>query len=111
MSVLHRGGDNILDLLKYLYIFNANSYFRFHFTCDIQLYFSLPALMKQAKFIIALVAILVSVYFFVKRLDIIEEWFNLGISAVPIGQLLLPLILLAMGIVLLMSKKQEKNEM
>lgn len=65
--------------------------------------------MKQTRTIIAIVAILMSLYFFQKRYDILAEIFKLGINAVPIGQMLVPIMLLTIGIVLLTFKKK-KNE-
>ena len=65
--------------------------------------------MKTTKIITAIVALLMSVYYFFKRRDIIEELFKLGFSAVPLGQLLTPVILLTIGIVLL-TVKQKNND-
>lgn len=65
--------------------------------------------MKTTKIITAIVALLMSVYFFIKRGDIIQELFRLGFNAVPIGQLLLPIILLIIGIVLLTIKQKDND--
>jgi hypothetical protein len=65
--------------------------------------------MKTTRITIAIVSLLMAVYFLLKRSDIIRELFRLGFNAVPIGQLLLPIILLIIGIVLL-SIKNKKND-
>ena len=64
--------------------------------------------MKKYQLIIGIVSLLMSVYYFVKRHDIIQELFKLGLNAVSIGKLILPSILLIFGITLLAFKK-EKN--
>lgn len=63
--------------------------------------------MTTTRIITAIVALLMSIYFFIRRGDIIKELFKLGFNAVPYGQLLLPIILLVIGIVLLTIKKKE----
>ena len=63
--------------------------------------------MKQIRIILATLSLLMSIFFFFSRFDIIREMFNLGISAVPIGELLLPIVLLIIGIVLLTVKNKK----
>jgi hypothetical protein len=65
--------------------------------------------MKLTKNIIAIFSLLMAAYYFIKRADIVREAFKLGVNAVPLGQLLLPITLLMIGIILLRIQPK-KNE-
>lgn len=67
--------------------------------------------MKSTQLILAIVALIMSAYFWFMRFDVVERIFTRGIANADIGTLLLPLILLLLGIVLLLrTLKKKPNE-
>lgn len=65
--------------------------------------------MSRLKLILGITALLMSVYFFIKRFDIIEEALNRSMNAVKIGELILPIILLLLGIFLILPTKKKTD--
>jgi uncharacterized BrkB/YihY/UPF0761 family membrane protein len=67
--------------------------------------------MKTTKLITAIALLIMSVYFWIMRFDVVQRIFEKGAGSADIGTLLLPLLLLVTGIILLYPfLKKEKDE-
>lgn len=83
---------------------------QYHLTYDDHANNSFFYYMKNTRVLLGIISLLMSIYFFISRFDIIREAFKLGLNSVHYGDLLLPIILFIIGIYLLTIKKKQNDK-
>ncbi len=64
--------------------------------------------MKGTKLIIGIISLIMSVYFFYTRDDVVTTIFSRGVKYADVGMLLLPLFLFIIGLFLIFYKTKPK---
>ncbi len=64
--------------------------------------------MKETKLIIGIISLIMSVYFFYTREDVVTTIFSRGVKYAELGLLILPLLLFVIGLFLIFYKTKPK---